>query len=335
MNSYSYNQNNPEDDDDFEADSDYSHQDQSRISSLGSGGNSAEVDSSFDQRKELERQTAAMAEAQLALLQQRNIELKSGIVPIVVPAVTPLATFSTAPAVAPSVVSQGTYFIPQSSGSSNSSFFTSSTTPQATAPYNPPAQITVKEVIDPRYTIKQYTPKSIILRQTDALPPYFFKAYKNTLTGNPKMSGNYLANCRDGGREGYCYSLYKMKELQDMVLAIMAGIIKPDSGSSQNSSSSAVGSYFSGAPAPAVASGPIYQMIRFPLPSTGNLLNLIIENQKYPMQVVSTVSSKIGDENYVTEAVCRLADGNLVQIKLDATCKFQIPSFTTLHKIDY
>ncbi|AYV86048.1 MAG: hypothetical protein Solivirus4_9 [Solivirus sp.] len=333
MSSY---QDHEEEDERDDAETDYSHKDQSRLSSLGS--NSAEIDSSLEARKEIERQTSAMAEAQLAILQQRNIELKTGIVPIVVPTSFPQTqSYVTFP--------QGSVASSQmkSEVQQNSSFFNASTTSQAKTPYTPPTTISVNEVIDPRYTIKQYTPKSIILRQTDALPPYFFKAYKNMLTGNDKMKGTFILNCRDGGREGYCYSLYKMKELQDLVLAIFAGIVKPDPG--ETSTSSTIGNYFSAplvvsAPTPPpsfTTNNPCIQRIAFDTvcPIVDYNLKLVIGSEKYLIKVLTIGKSIIGGNQYTTEAVCSLLDGKIIQIKLDKESgKWKIPSYEIPHFVE-
>lgn len=345
------------DDSDHE-DENYSHLDSTNIGSMNIGTNPTEI----ERREEQRRQSEAIEKAQLKLMEERMQNLKNYTTPIVVPttpaqsasassSVTSVASVASV-AMTPVMASPAPYYSAANSGATNGG--ATNTQFQQSAPYVKPTPA-IAEVEDPRFSIKQYTDKSIILRTGPSVPPTFFRDYAFCLN-TPQMKGMFISNPKDQGPSGWCYSTYLFPKVEQTVRAIMGGQIAP-----QGHGAQAQAQQFQGqqnfqlqqpqqyptmtsntfAPqAPTAQPAPALQptlpanrqiiSIEILKPIVNAIIYLKIDNNSYPCVVRSVGTPE--KNGLVTSAQADLQDGRRIEIKL-INYKWQIPNFATPHEI--
>lgn len=297
---------NDDDDSDFDGDDEYSHLNNSKIGSTFE----RDMQENTNDKEEEKRRYDALAQAQIDLITKRSEEMKNFMVPIVVP----ISNTNTNQQLQPQTQAQPylNYNRAQMTG------------------YQAPV-VRINEVIDPRYTIKQYTDRSIMLRSTSAVKPNFFDDYAAHLT-DARLHGKKVTNPRDGKEPGYCFMTMKLKDVNELVLAIFAGFVKEEH---QNKTNSYLNSSQQSI---AVQAPPQQQLVvkrnimSILQPLINDVLTLIIDNMRFSMTVLTTTPTRIGSNSLITDATCLLTDGRIIQIKLE-NFEWKIPGYLVRHDI--
>ena len=253
MNKIAKMNNNTEDFNEDEGEHEnYSHLDSSNIGTLHQNTISPEVESRNEEKKREE----AMKNAQLELMMSRIENLKHYTTPIVIPATTeqmnsatstssatsnntnqpPLTTFITNTGSGQgqnqlqqmNQMSQSvqSYSQGQSNYQNQGQGYNQGQGQFAQTPYTPPSVIRIQEITDSRFSIKQYTDKSFVLRPGPAVPQDFFRAYSSYLS-RPDLSGSFNPKLKDGGIPGWCYSNYSYNKVLEIVRGIFGGALLP------------------------------------------------------------------------------------------------------------
>ncbi len=268
---------------------------------------------------------ATLAEEQLALMQKRMNSLKSQMAPVVVPLGTSVSTEASSPQQARPY---------QSSGQASQNSGQKPTYTQTE--YVKPTSIRINEIEDAKYSIKQYTDKSIILRAGPSVPDNFFKDY-STVLSSPPLNGKFIYTPRDGGKPGWCFPNYLYSQVLDVTRAIAGGQLAPTKTTVQNylpASVTSVPQIPTVSAIPAIQATPKnVQTITIPKPVVGEYMELHLPgNAPILIQIVQVGTSNLKNVEIVTSARAKLGDGRLIEMTLNGYV-WQIPGFTTAHEI--
>lgn len=203
--------------------------------------------------------------------------------------------------------------------------------------------------MQPQVTIKEYSPKSIVLR---VVPDDFFKPYAQHLTNIGGKWGPYLKE-PPGSQNvlaGWIFQKSKEGELRNLINAILAGQVPaapPKYGNTQTVSSAPT--FVSSVPTPSIfgtlqhsglvrvtgapvtgipVTRPGYQQIELIKPEVGGTLQLELGGQKYAVKVESIQE----EQGVVTSATILLPDGQRAQIAIQKP-QWKITGFTQDHTI--